>query len=77
MGQTIPPSDKTCLSCKHYLGTYILQDDSDIEGDHLNYCDAYPKDTEEGIPYDILIGKATHRESYEGDHGIQFEAIDK
>jgi hypothetical protein len=75
MGQTIPPSYETCLSCKHYLGTYILQDDPDIEGEHLNYCNAFPKGTIAGIPYDILVGEHDHKKPYNGDNGIQFEQI--
>ena len=73
MGQTIPPT--ICLDCNHYLGTYILNDEPDIVGDHLNYCKAYPKDTEDGIPHEILMGDHDHKEPYKGDHGIQFEPI--
>jgi len=36
-------------------------------------CEAYP----EGIPEEILTGEVDHTTAYDGDNGIQFEAIDK
>lgn len=35
-------------------------------------CDAFP----DGIPEDILLNEFDHVESYDGDNGIQFEAIE-
>lgn len=48
-----------CLKCKHY------------HRDKVNEltCEAYP----DGIPDEILQSVVDHTESYEGDHGIQFE----
>ena len=33
-------------------------------------CAAYPG----GMPDEILVGEADHRNPYPGDHGIRFEA---
>jgi len=38
-----------------------------------NTCEAFP----DGIPEKILIGKNNHDKPVRGDHGIQFEPIDK
>ena len=35
-------------------------------------CDAFPT----GIPRDILLSRADHRQAYEGDGGVLFEARD-
>ena len=34
-------------------------------------CAAFP----DGIPRDILLGRADHHAAYPGDHGIRFEAV--
>lgn len=37
------------------------------------FCLAFPK----GIPAEILQGKNDHKEPFKGDHGIQYEPIEK
>jgi hypothetical protein len=37
------------------------------------YCAAYP----EGIPRSILLNEQDHTKPINGDHGIQFEAIEE
>jgi len=54
--------------CKHYLG--VNQPDG-TELTERNVCNAFS----EGIPYVIAYGNNDHREPYDGDNGIQFEAI--
>jgi hypothetical protein len=36
-------------------------------------CDAFP----DGIPSDIWEGQTDHRTSYPGDHGLQFDAVNR
>lgn len=38
-------------------------------------CDAFP--AKDSIPDPIWLGEDNHRTPYNGDHGIQFEAIDR
>ncbi len=73
MSETFPPHLDICLNCKHYRGANYIQTDEEIEGDHVNQCDAFPEE----IPYKILIGENKHIKSYPGDHGIQYEPINK
>lgn len=51
-----------CVECKHL---------------HTKFgrmaCDAYP----DGIPDAILEGEVDHHKPYEGDHGVQFEQVEK
>ncbi|NPE31552.1 hypothetical protein HNV12_27055 [Methanococcoides sp. SA1] len=49
-----------CMGCKHF-----------IESIGMPACKAFPY----GIPSEIWHGFKKHHESYEGDHGLQFEAI--
>lgn len=54
-----PALSPVCTFCKHL----------DLGKRHA--CTAYP----DGIPYEIWDGKNDHRKPYEGDQGIQFEAV--
>jgi hypothetical protein len=73
MGHTIPPPTDLCQICRHYRGTRLIEGEAGLEGDHVNYCDAFP----DGIPDKIVEGKFDHRKSYPGDHGIHFEPTTK
>jgi hypothetical protein len=58
--------DSPCFDCKHYdfWGEY---------GVFTMKCKAFP----EGIPLEIWTNKNTHRKSYPGDTGIQYEKLNK
>jgi len=53
-----------CLTCRHYKPKRRRTDKS--------RCSAFP----DGIPLEILNSTVKHTEPYEGDNGIQYEAID-
>ena len=59
-----------CLSCKHWVSP-LDRDDPEARGDEpTQICAAYPA----GIPDEIWWNRADHREPYDGDHGIRWEA---
>jgi hypothetical protein len=58
--QAQPVALGICAICRHK---------SEVRGDGIARCDVFP----EGIPEPLLDGIADHRESFPGDHGIQFE----
>lgn len=70
MGTTIPPHMDICLSCKRYRGTRYVEDIEGVEGNYVNYCDAFPEE----IPEEILLGDHDHRSPYPGDNGMRFRA---
>ena len=51
-----------CTGCAHYRRATGEQ-----EGWR---CDAFP----DGIPVQIILNEADHREPFPGDHGLRFEA---
>lgn len=69
MGETLPPSQTTCDTCKNYLGDKVVNAGKNLEGDHINYCKAFL----DGIPDVIVSGENDHREPFSGDNGIQYE----
>ena len=50
-----------CYGCKHIISTKEWQ------------CAAFTRK----IPIDIIISKHDHRQPYDGDGGIRFEAIEE
>ena len=52
-----------CLGCRHY--------DRTAPGPGIR-CAAFP----DGVPEEIFLSGADHREPFDGDRGIQFEPID-
>jgi len=73
MSGCTPPNTDVCQACIHWKGTTIIGETEFMEGDNVNFCDAFPK----GIPDEIVDGENDHKLPYEGDHGIQFEPIKK
>jgi len=51
-----------CSVCKHF------HQNDDVT---VNECDAFP----DGIPEEIFFGEFDHRQEFEGDDGIRFEAV--
>lgn len=56
-----------CLACKHWFSPLDREGD-----DETQTCAAFP----DGIPDDIWWNRADHRQPYDGDNGIQWEALD-
>ena len=49
-----------CRTCTHFK----RNNKEDVAA-----CKAFP----DGIPVDIIIGRKSHKQPVEGDHGLQFE----
>lgn len=61
-----------CLSCAHWVSP-LMRDDEEARGRQPKQtCSAYP--LPESIPDKIWLNQADHREPFNGDHGIQWEA---
>ena len=43
----------------------------EIEGDHVNFCEAFPIE----IPEEILTGEHDHKTHFEGDNGLLFDPV--
>lgn len=63
-----------CLACVHWQSPLDRTDDNAKQDEPTQICDAFPLPG--GIPDDIWWNRADHRQPADGDHGIQFEAID-
>ena len=62
----VPVYSLTCTFCRHL--------DLDWhEAGQPGRCAAFP----DGIPMEIWQGENSHRQLYTGDHGIQFEPVEK
>ena len=55
-----------CLPCKHFNRKAYSKSDEKT-------CEAFP----DSIPDEIWRGDNDHKKPYPGDHGIQFEPIEK
>jgi len=53
-----------CFECVNYIGRLAGED-----GEYV--CEAFPN----GIPEDLML-TSDHKEPWEGDNGIQFEAFE-
>lgn len=62
-----------CLACVHWVSPLDRDDPDAAEAEPTQVCAAFPL-ADGGIPDDIWWNRADHRQPYEGDHGIQFEA---
>lgn len=49
----------SCVTCKHFD---VTRYDKDV-------CSAFP----DGIPFEIRLGKVSHKTPVDGDHGIVYE----
>lgn len=66
---TTRPSPQ-CLTCRHWVSPLQRDDEDAKSAEPTQICDAFRT----GIPDEIWANRADHREPYEGDQGIQFEA---
>jgi len=66
----IPQPQCVKRRCKHFVG--VTPDDGKGE-EQRPICKAFPK----GIPDEIAYGNELHLQSFEGDHGIQYEPYDE
>lgn len=64
-----------CLACKHWVSPLDRTDENAQTDEPTQICAAYPL-ADGGIPDEIWWNRADHRQPYEGDHDIQFEAIE-
>jgi len=65
MGNTFPPPENMCGTCKHYRGTKVIISDPTIEGFHVGYCKIFP----DGIPDEISTEHFECQHKKEINHG--------
>ena len=64
-----------CLACKHWSSP-LLRRDSDSQGERpTQVCAAFPV-ADGGIPVEVWTNRVDHRQPYDGDHEIRFEAAE-
>jgi hypothetical protein len=68
---TRPPVQ--CLNCTHWASPLDRTDPDALTDAPTQVCAAFPLE-QGGIPDQIWTGRADHRQPFEGDNGIRFEA---
>jgi hypothetical protein len=76
MTTRLPP---VCVGCVHYreIDMPLVEDYAAVARSKTGRCDAYPGTQALAIPFAIWHNTVVHRQPYDGDHGIQFKAVDK
>ena len=63
-----------CLVCQHWVSPLDREDPDAQTDEPTQVCAAFPLE-QGGIPDQIWTGQADHRQPFEGDNGIRFEAL--
>lgn len=72
MSSRPPPQ---CLTCAHFRSPVLNEDVPEPTWpDGTGSCDAYPTHAD-AIPAEIWWNHFDHRKPYDGDNGVQFEAL--
>lgn len=65
-------STPQCITCRHWVSPLDRSDEDAQSDEPTQICTAFPA----GIPDEIWWNRADHRQPYDGDHGIRWEAIE-
>lgn len=63
-----------CLYCAHWTSPLDRTDANASSDEPTQTCKAFPLPA--GIPDDVWWNRVDHRQPYNGDNGIQWEALD-